>query len=102
MDKVKTSRINNAYMEQLNIIFGREIKNPILKNVVVTEVKVSSDLSYAKVYFTCFNDDKEKVIKEDLKNNYRMNIDPNYSLFPEWSMIHLFHKDNELVYSFLC
>ena len=47
MDKVKSSRINNAYMEQLNIIFGREIKNPILKNVVVTEVKISSDLSYA-------------------------------------------------------
>ena len=64
MDKVKSSRINNAYMEQLNIIFGREIKNPILKNVVVTEVKISSDLSYAKVYFTCYDDDKEKVMKE--------------------------------------
>ena len=64
MDKVKSSRINNAYMEQLNINFGREIKNPILKNVVVTEVKISSDLSYAKVYFTCYDDDKDKVMKE--------------------------------------
>jgi ribosome-binding factor A len=76
MDKVKNSRINNAYMEQLNILFGKEIKNPILKNVVVTEVKVSSDLSYAKVYFTCFNDDKEKVIKElnDSKGHLRSEL----------------------------
>ena len=31
MEKVKLERYNNAYMEQLNIIFGTEIKNPILK-----------------------------------------------------------------------
>jgi len=76
MDKVKNSRINNAYMEQLNIIFGKEIKNPVLKNVVVTEVNVSSDLSYAKVYFTCYNDDQEKVLKElnDSKGHLRSEL----------------------------
>ena len=76
MDKVKSSRINNAYMEQLNIIFGKEIKNPLLKNVIVTEVNVSNDLSYAKVYFTCYNDDKEKVLKElnDSKGHLRSEV----------------------------
>lgn len=76
MDKVKTSRINNAYMEQLNILFGREIKNPILKNVVVTSVTVSNDMSYAKVYFTCYNDDRDKVMKElnDSKGHLRSEI----------------------------
>ena len=64
MDKVKLERINNSFMEQLNIIFGTEIKNPILKKVVVTSCKITNDLSYAKVYFTCFDEDRKEVLKE--------------------------------------
>jgi len=64
MEAVKLERYNNAFMEQLNIIFGTEIKNPILKNVVVNAVKITNDLSFAKVYFTCFDNDKNVVLKE--------------------------------------
>ena len=64
MQAVKLERLNNAFMEQLNIIFGTEIKNPLLKNVVVTGVNITNDLSYAKVYFTCFNEDINKILKE--------------------------------------
>ncbi len=64
MDKVKLERLNNAFMEQLNIIFGTEIKNPILKKVVITGCKITNDLSYAKVYFTCFDEDRKEVLKE--------------------------------------
>ena len=64
MEAVKLERFNNAFMEQLNIIFGTEIKNPILKQVVVNAVKITNDLSFAKVYFTCFNEDRNLVLKE--------------------------------------
>ena len=64
MEAVKLERFNNAFMEQLNIIFGTEIKNPILKQVVVNAVKITNDLSFAKVYFTCFNEDRNIVLKE--------------------------------------
>ncbi|MBR3661101.1 MAG: 30S ribosome-binding factor RbfA [Bacilli bacterium] len=64
METVKLERFNNAFMEQLNIIFGTEIKNPILKQVVVNAVKITNDLSFAKVYFTCFNEDRNLVLKE--------------------------------------
>ena len=64
MEAVKLERYNNAFMEQLNIIFGTEIKNPLLKKVIVNAVKITNDLSFAKVYFTCFNEDKKKVLKE--------------------------------------
>ena len=99
MDKVKTSRINNAYMEQLNIIFGREIKNPILKNVVVTEVKVTNDLSFAKVYFTCMNEDKDLVMKEldEAKGFLRGKISENIDIrhTPELT----FEYDNSIEYA---
>ena len=64
MESVKLERYNNAFMEQLNIIFGTEVKNQILKSVVVTGVKITNDLSFAKVYFTCFNEDRKTVLKE--------------------------------------
>jgi len=64
METVKLERFNNAFMEQLNIIFGTEIKNPILKQVVVNAVKITNDLTHAKVYFTCFNEDRNVVLKE--------------------------------------
>ena len=64
MDKVKLERLNNAFMEQLNIIFGAEIKNPLLKKVVVTGCSITNDLSFAKVYFTCFDEDRKEILKE--------------------------------------
>ena len=64
MQSVKLERLNNAFMEQLNIIFGTKVKNDILKNVVVTSVSITNDLSFARVYFTCFNEDRKVVLKE--------------------------------------
>ncbi len=64
MESVKLERYNNAFMEQLNIIFGSEVKNPIWKKIVVNAVKITNDLSFAKVYFTCFDEDRKNVLKE--------------------------------------
>lgn len=64
MQAVKLERYNNGFMEELNIIFGTEVKNEVLKSVVVTSVKITNDLSFAKVYYTCFNEDKKLVYKE--------------------------------------
>ena len=64
MQAVKLERYNNGFMEELNIIFGTEVKNEVLKSVVVTSVKITNDLSFAKVYYTCFNEDKKLVAKE--------------------------------------
>lgn len=64
MQSVKLERYNNAFMEELNIIFGTEVKNEVLKSVVITSVKITNDLSFAKVYYTCFNEDKKLVSKE--------------------------------------
>ena len=64
MQSVKLERYNNAFMEELNIIFGTEVKNEVLKSVVVTSAKITNYLSFAKIYYTCFNEDKKLVAKE--------------------------------------
>lgn len=64
MEAIKLERFNNLFMEQLNIILGSEVKNPLLKKVVINAVKITNDLSIAKVYFTCFDEDRKLVLKE--------------------------------------
>lgn len=99
MESVKLERFNNAFMEQLNIIFGTEIKNPILKNVVVNAVKITNDLSFAKVYFTCFDENKNLVLKElkesagFLRHELSNKIDIRHT--PELT----FHYDESLEYA---
>ena len=61
---VKIERLNNLFLAELSKIIFKEIKNPIIKTVNLTAVEITSDLSFAKVYFTCMNEDKDKVLAE--------------------------------------
>ena len=61
---VKTERLGNMLHREISNILMTEIKDEDLKFVTITKVDLSSDLSYAKVYFTTLNEDKEKVIKD--------------------------------------
>lgn len=61
---VKIERLNNLYLAELSKIIFKEIKNPLIKQVNLTAVTITNDLSFAKVYFTCMDNDKEKVLEE--------------------------------------
>jgi ribosome-binding factor A len=61
---VKIERLNNLFLAELSKIIFKEIKNPIIKTVNLTAVEITNDLSFAKVYFTCMNEDKDKVLAE--------------------------------------
>ena len=61
---VKIDRLNNLVLAELSKIIFKEIKNPIIKKVNLTAVEITNDLSFAKVYFTCMNEDKDKVLEE--------------------------------------
>ena len=61
---VKIERLNNLYLSTLSSIIYKEIKNPIIKQVVLTAVEITNDLSYAKIYYTCMDLDKDKVLEE--------------------------------------
>ena len=61
---VKIERLNNLFLAELSKIIFKEIKNPIIKTVNLTAVEITNDLSFAKVYFTCMDEDKDKVLEE--------------------------------------
>ena len=61
---VKIERLNNTFLEQISVIIRNELKDERIKFVTVTAVKITSDLSFAKVYVTVLNDDeRDSIIK---------------------------------------
>lgn len=66
---VKLDRLNNQFMMEISDIVNHEIKYIDIDFVTITAVKISSDLSYAKVYFTTLSDNKKEVCEKLNKAN---------------------------------
>ena len=64
---IKIERISDALIEQISYIVSNKVKNKDINFVTITDVKVSSDLSFAKVYFTVLNDSKKDSTLKALK-----------------------------------
>ena len=58
---IKNERVNSNVQRELSYILANEVKNPNIKFMTITAVDVTSDLSYAKVYFTTLGDEKETL-----------------------------------------
>ena len=61
---LKIERINSMFVKEISYILANEIKDKDIKFVTITACDVTNDLSYAKVYLTCMNENKETVLKE--------------------------------------
>ena len=64
---IKVDRIGSNLVKEISYILMTEVKNPDVRFVTVTDCKVTSDLSYAKVYVTVFNQDKINETMKALK-----------------------------------
>lgn len=61
---IKLDRLGNIFTEAISKVIHEEVKDDDIKFVTITAVSISSDLSYAKVYFTTLIDsEKEKTTK---------------------------------------
>lgn len=53
----RTDRIADFIQRELALLIAREVKDPRLGMVTIQDVRVSTDLSYADVYFTLLGSD---------------------------------------------
>jgi len=67
-EHTRTERIGTALQRELAQVLREEVKDPRLKLITLQEVRVSRDLAYAKVYFTCFPGDEGGSEQERLLN----------------------------------
>ena len=59
---VKIDRLNNMFVEEISKIIHEEIKDKDIGFVTVTDAKITNELSFAKIYITSLDDNREKVL----------------------------------------
>lgn len=59
---VKIDRLNNMFVEEISKIIHDDIKDKNINFVTITDVRITSDLSFAKVYITTLDNNRERVL----------------------------------------
>ena len=67
MANIKIDRLNHTYQEVISDILMREVKDQDIKFVTVTGVEVTNDLSFAKIYYTVLDKEKQESTKKALE-----------------------------------
>lgn len=68
MMSIKIDRISSQMVKEISYILATEVKDKDIQFVTVTDVKVTNDLSYAKVYVTVLDEGRKKETLVALKN----------------------------------
>ena len=100
MQGKRIGRVNQLLKEEISVVLQRELKDPRLGFVTVTDVEVAKDLSTAKVYVSVFGTEDEwratltalehakGFIRSWLKQHLTLRIIPTLSFRPDRSMAH--------------
>ena len=68
MTSYKLDRISSDILKYLNNIILTESRDNILKTITLTEIKISKDLGYAKIFFTSISDLNHEEIEKEVNN----------------------------------
>jgi len=66
MKEIKTKRIASDIVKHVSRILLTDAKDMKFKNLTITAAEVSSDVTSAKVYFTCLKSEDDKQITNEL------------------------------------
>jgi len=96
---IKTKRIGSLFVKEISAILNREIKDPMIQFVTITDCEVTNDLSFAKVYFTTLKEEKKEEIQNALNkasNFIELELAKRIEIrkMPQIS----FHYDNSIAY----
>lgn len=96
---IRISKIENFIKEEMSLIFLHKIQDPNFGLLTITNVKVSPDLRYAKIYFSIYDKEKRQAVLEklnELKGFLRSELAPkvHFRTVPELS----FFVDDTLDY----
>jgi ribosome-binding factor A len=100
---MRLQRVNHLIREEISLLIQRELKDPRLGFVTVTEVDVAKDLRTAKVYVSVLGADSQwesslqalesarGFIRNWLVPRLRMRAVPHLTFHPDRSMAHAAH-----------
>ena len=94
--------------EEISRAVQRTVKDPRIRGVTVTDVKLSSDLRYARVYYSVMGEDPRReeaqeglqsargVIKREVGRNLQLRYVPDIEFFFDDSLGHADHIESLL------
>jgi len=100
MQGKRLERVNQLIKEEISLLLQRELKDPRLGFVTVTEVDTTADLKQAKVFVSVLGSDEQWVksfkaldsargfIWGWLRRNLDLRVTPDLSFRPDHSMEH--------------
>jgi ribosome-binding factor A len=103
MQGKRLERVNQLIKEEISTLLQRELKDPRLGFVSVTEVDVTPDLKYAKVYVSVLGPEAQWVsslaalesargfVWNWLRRHLDLRVTPQLSFRPDRSMEHAAH-----------
>ena len=99
-NKIRQDRLKEVIKSEVANIFQREIKDPRVKFVTITNVTVSSDLRHVKIYFSVLGSDEEfkealtglesatGFIRSELAGRLALRFAPEITFLPDHSLEH--------------
>lgn len=63
----RSDRVAHELQKEIAIILQREVKDPRIGMVTVSDVEVSRDLAYAKIFVTFLFDNDPEAVKQGMK-----------------------------------
>ncbi|HEV8438453.1 MAG TPA: 30S ribosome-binding factor RbfA [Methylomirabilota bacterium] len=103
MQGKRLERVNQLIKEEVSMLLQRELKDPRLGFVTVTEVDVTPDLKYAKVYVSVLGqeaqwsasfqalDSARGFVRNWLRRHLDLRVTPEITFRPDRSMEHAAH-----------
>ncbi len=103
MSKLRVEKIQELIKQELSNMLLRDIKDPRVKFVTITEVEVSGDLSYAKVYVSLYGTEEEQTeawtglnkalgfMRSEIAKRIRLRVAPILTLTRDTSMAYSSH-----------
>lgn len=79
----RVQRVASELQKVISLLLRTKIKDPKLATATITEIELSKDLSYAKVYYTCLSsEDRAYIAKafDKTKGFFRSSIAKSLSL----------------------
>ena len=100
MQGKRLDRVNQLIKEEISLVLQRELKDPRLGFVTVTEVETANDLRMAKVFVSVLGDDTKwessfaalksarGFIRNWLRGHLDLRVTPDLDFRPDRSMAH--------------
>jgi ribosome-binding factor A len=100
MQGKRLDRVNQLIKEEISTLLQRELKDPRLGFVTVTEVETSKDLRLAKVFVSVLGDERQWAssmaalasargfVRNWLRQNLDLRVTPDLDFRPDRSMEH--------------